>query len=98
MAFVTLAFSELLRAFTARSERYPLLQIGFFTNKWMFYAVASSLVLLLLVIYVPYLQPVFDTVPLAWEQWRLVLPLLFVPASVAEVTKWILSRRMIETH
>jgi Ca2+-transporting ATPase len=57
MAFTTLSFSELLRAFTARSERYPLIRIGLFSNKWMFYAVASSLVLLLLVIYFPLLQP-----------------------------------------
>jgi Ca2+-transporting ATPase len=57
-------FSELLRAFTARSERYPLLRIGLFGNRAMFFAVASSLALLLLVVYVPFLQPVFNTVPL----------------------------------
>ncbi len=87
MAFVTLSFSELLRAFTARSENYPLMKIGIFSNRWMFYAVASSLLLLLAVIYVPFLQPIFNTVPLAWREWRVVLPLLLVPAIVAEVTK-----------
>lgn len=92
MAFATLSFSELLRAFTARSERYPLLKIGLFTNKWMFYAVTSSLVLLLMVLYLPFMQPIFGTVPLTWEQWRFVLPLLFVPAIAAEVMKWIRSR------
>lgn len=92
MAFVTLSFSELLRAFTARSERESLLRIGLFSNPWMFYAVASSLVLLLLVIYVPFLQPVFDTVPLSLSHWRLVLPLLVIPALVAEVSKWVTSR------
>jgi Ca2+-transporting ATPase len=92
MAFVTLSFSELLRAFTARSERYPLLRIGLFSNRTMFYAVASSLVLLLLVIYVPFLQPVFNTVPLGVAQWELVLPLLAVPAIAAEITKWVSGR------
>jgi len=92
MAFATLSFSELLRAFTARSERYPLVKIGLFSNKWMFYAVASSLVLLLLVLYVPFLQPIFGTVSLTWDQWRFVLPLLFVPALAAEITKWVRTR------
>jgi len=92
MAFVTLSFSELLRAFTARSERYPLLRIGLFSNRAMFYAVASSLALLLVVIYVPFLQSVFNTVPLGLAQWELVLPLLVVPAIAAEVTKWISGR------
>jgi Ca2+-transporting ATPase len=92
MAFVTLSFSELLRAFTARSERYPLFKIGFFTNKWMVYAVAASLILLLVVIYAPFLQPIFETVPLGLTHWEIVLPLLVVPSIAAEVTKWFISR------
>ena len=92
MAFTTLSFSELVRAFTSRSERYPVLRIGLLGNKWMFYAVISSLVLLLLTIYVPFLQPIFDTVPLSWEHWRIILPLLFVPAIVAEISKALMSR------
>jgi Ca2+-transporting ATPase len=94
MAFVTLSFSELLRAFTARSESYPLMRIGLFSNRWMFYAVTSSLLLLLAVIYIPFLQPIFNTVPLGWREWRVVLPLLFVPAIVAELTKMIIAPRM----
>ncbi len=90
MAFVTLSFSELLRAFTARSERYPLHKIGLFSNTWMFYAVASSLLLLLAVIYVPFLQTIFNTVSLGWAEWQIVLPLLFVPAVVAEISKWLM--------
>jgi len=92
MGFATLSFSELLRAFTARSERYPLYKIGVFSNPTMNWAVFSSVVLLLAVIYIPPLNPIFDTVPLGWAQWRLMLPLLFLPAVVAEITKWALSR------
>lgn len=88
MAFATLSFSELLRAFTARSERYPILRIGMFSNRWMNYAVVSSLVLLLAVIYVPFLNPIFNTIPLGWEQWQLLLPLLFIPSIAAEITKF----------
>lgn len=93
MAFATLSFSELLRAFTARSERYPLLRIGLFSNRWMFYAVGSSLVLLLLVIYVPFLRPIFNTTSLSLMHWEIILPLLLIPSVVAEVSKWLISRR-----
>ncbi|MBN1667665.1 MAG: cation-translocating P-type ATPase [Anaerolineales bacterium] len=92
MAFVTLSFSELLRAYTARSEYYPLLKLGIFTNKTMNWAVISSLLLLLGVVYLPFLQPIFDTAPLDWSQWQYVLPLLFVPSIAAEVNKWFLAR------
>ncbi|HZW04673.1 MAG TPA: cation-translocating P-type ATPase [Anaerolineaceae bacterium] len=87
MAFVTLSSSELLRAFTARSERYPLLKIGVFTNRWMNIAVLVSLALLLLVIYVPFMNTIFNTQPLGWAEWRLILPLLVVPSLAAEATK-----------
>ena len=92
MAFATISFSELLRAFTSRSDRYPLLKIGIFTNKAMLYAVSTSALLLLAVIYIPFLQPIFDTVPLTATQWAIILPLLLVPAVVAELTKAFLSR------
>jgi Ca2+-transporting ATPase len=93
MAFSTLSFSELLRAFTARSERYALLRIGLFSNRSMLLAVASSALILMAVIYLPLLEPLFDTAALGWREWRYVLPLLFVPAVAAELTKAALRRR-----
>jgi len=92
MAFATIAFSQLLQAMAYRSDRYPLLKIGIFSNRAMLYAVATSAVLLFAVIYVPFLQPIFDTVPLRATQWAIILPLLLVPALVAELTKAFLSR------
>ena len=93
MAFVTLSLSELFRAFTARSERYPLLRIGILSNRNMNWAVVSSLVLLLMVVYVPFLQPLFNTTSLGWGQWQVLLPLILIPALAAEATKYVISRR-----
>jgi Ca2+-transporting ATPase len=89
MAFITLSSSELLRAFTARSERYPLLKIGIFSNKWMNIAVLTSFVLMLCVIYIPFLNPIFQTQPLGLKEWELMLPLLLIPSIVAELTKMV---------
>ena len=87
MAFVTLSASELVRSYTARSERASLFRLGVFSNKVMQYAVLLSIVLLLAVVYLPFFQPVFDTVSLGLREWALVLPLLLVPGIAAEVTK-----------
>jgi Ca2+-transporting ATPase len=94
MAFITLSASELVRAYTARSERVSLFKLGVFSNPYMQYAVAASLALLLIVIYVPFLQTVFSTVPLRLDEWAIILPLLLVPSIAAEVTKAI--TRMVE--
>jgi len=92
MAFVTLSASELLRAYTARSERYPLLKLGLFGNTVMQYAVGASTLLMLAAVYLPFLQPFFNTVPLGLREWGVMLPLLFIPAVVAEINKGILYR------
>ena len=94
MAFTTLSISELFRAFTARSEYYPLLKIGILKNKLMNWAVLGSLVLIILVIYVPFLQPIFNTAPLGWAQWLEILPLILVPSVAAEVTKYALQKKI----
>ncbi|OGO40966.1 MAG: ATPase [Chloroflexi bacterium RBG_16_58_14] len=92
MAFVTLSISELLRAFTARSERYPVLKLGIFSNRFMNLAAASSFILLIGVVYIPFLNDIFNTTPLAWAQWQVVLPLVLIPALTAEIIKYILAR------
>jgi len=91
MAFVTLSLSELLRAYTSRSERYPLLKLGIFTNKYMQYAVGLSILLILPVVYIPGLQPIFGTVPLTAAEWMLILPLVLVPSVANEVQKYIMN-------
>jgi Ca2+-transporting ATPase len=93
MAFVTLSTSELLRAFTARSERYPILKIGVFGNKTMNYAVLSSLAMLMMVVYIPFFNGIFDTLPLGWAEWSRILPLVLFPSLAAELTKVVQSRR-----
>jgi len=91
LAFTTLVFSELVRAFTSRSERYPILKIGIFSSKWMNLAVLGSAALMLLVMYVPFLQNIFNTVTIGWEEWRLIIPLFMVPSVAAEGVKYLVT-------
>jgi len=95
MAFVTLVMSELLRAYTSRSERYPLWKLGIFTNKYMQYAVGFSVLLLLAVVYlpVPAIREIFNTTPLTLREWLVMLPLIFLPSIAAEVQKAIVFNR-----
>ncbi len=93
MAFATLSISELARAYTARSERYPLLKMGIFGNRNMNLAFVFSMALIFAVIYVPFLQPIFNTTSLGWTQWEVIVPLLLVPSIAAEAVKYYLQRR-----
>jgi len=94
MAFVTLILSELFRAYTSRSERYPLIKLGVFTNKYMQYAVGFSVFLLLLVIYIPVpsVREIFNTTPLNLVEWLVMAPLILLPSVAAEIQKAIVYR------
>ena len=98
MAFVTLSTSELLRAYTARSERHSIFQIGIWSNRYMQISVAVSLVLLLAVVYIPFLDPIFNTRALGHREWLAMTPLILLPAIAAEVTKllerWMQRRKL----
>jgi len=87
MAFAALAFAELPLAYTSRSERYSVVRVGLFSNRAMQWAVLASIAGLLAVMYIPFFNPVFDTAPLTLQQWALLLPAIFAPALVAEITK-----------
>ena len=87
IAFVTLCTSELLRAFTARSEYHSIFSIGVFSNRWMVGAVTASFTLVLMVVYVPFLSPFFDTVPLTLDDWLFMLPFFFASPIAMELVK-----------
>ena len=92
MAFVTLSLCELFRAYTVRSERASIFQIGFFSNRYMQYAVGLSIALLLLVCSLPFLQPIFNTHFLSGREWAIVIGLALIPATAEEITKFFLRR------
>ncbi len=93
IAFVTLCASELLRAFTARSERHSVFSIGVFSNRAMLWAVGVSFLLVLMVVYVPFLRPFFDTVPLTANDWLLMLPFFLASPLAMELLKLHFRRR-----
>lgn len=87
IAFVTLCCSELLRAFTARSEYHSIFSIGIASNRWMVWAVAVSFALVLTVVYVPLFQPFFDSVPPSLDDWLLMAPFCFAAPVAMELLK-----------
>ncbi len=95
VAFATLSIGELFRAYTSRSETYSIFKLGVFSNKYMQYAVLSSLFVLLAIIYVPFLDPIFNTTFLTLRDWIIMFPLILLPSTAAEITKWVMRRNLL---
>lgn len=68
MAFTTLVFFQLFNAFNSRSDELSAFT-GLFRNKWLWGAVGISIVLQVIVVYAPFLQKAFGTVPLSATDW-----------------------------
>jgi Ca2+-transporting ATPase len=68
MAFTTLVLAQLFNVFNARSEKTSAFA-GIFENRWLWAAIAGSIVLHAAVIYMPFLQKAFSTVALDAGDW-----------------------------
>jgi len=83
MAFTVLVLFELFWVFNCRSETKDVFGLNPFSNKALVLAVLSSFVLMLAVIYAPFLKEIFHTIALSLIDWLVVLMLsltaLFIP-------------------
>jgi len=87
MAFVTLAFDELLRAFSFRSARRNAWQIDPRTNLYLVGACAASAGILLVAVLLPAAQDICHTVDLSAGQWATALGLCVIPFAAYEMWK-----------
>ncbi|MGI6587586.1 MAG: cation-translocating P-type ATPase [Peptococcia bacterium] len=72
MAFTTLVVVQLFYVFPCRSESYSVLELGLFSNLFLVGAVLCSFGMQLIVIYVPFFQRIFKTMPLQLSHWGLI--------------------------
>ena len=72
MAMVTLTTCQWITAMNCRSLKVSLLHCSFFSNRWLALALIGIFVSQVAIIYVPVLQTIFKTMPLAWTDWALV--------------------------
>jgi len=70
MAFTTLMLFQMFNVVNARSDELSAFT-HLFTNTWLWAAIGGSVALQVLVVYVPFLQNAFGTVPLSARDWLL---------------------------
>lgn len=83
LAFTTLVTAQLIYVFQCRSERKTLGQISLKANPWLVIAVFVSFAMQIAVIYWPVAARIFQTVPLGWQDWAVILCLAAL-SQVAE--------------
>ena len=92
MGFTILVFAQMLNAIASRSHLQSAF-VGLFSNKWLWGALALSTVLQLAVIYIPFLNIAFGTVPLSAGAWFECLGLAMIVLIASELRKCVLRAR-----
>ncbi|MBM6700229.1 cation-translocating P-type ATPase [Bifidobacterium pullorum subsp. saeculare] len=89
MGFTILVFAQLFNAIASRSHLQSAF-VGLFSNKWLWGAIGVSIVLQLIVIYVPFLNSAFGTTPLSAVAWLECIGLAAFVLVASELRKLVL--------
>ena len=86
MAFSTLCLARLWHSFNSRSRK-SIIKQGLFSNKYIIYAILTGLILLILVLFVPPLQTLFEVEPLSTNNFIAILFLSLMPTLIIQITR-----------
>jgi Ca2+-transporting ATPase len=96
MVFTTLCFCQLFHVMAIRSETRSLFSMGLWSNRPLLLAVGATVLLQLMVIYVPYFNKLFHTEPLSWQELLIVTGVSGIVFVAVEIEKWV-KRRIISS-
>ncbi|WP_342349194.1 calcium-translocating P-type ATPase, PMCA-type [uncultured Nitrospira sp.] len=93
MVFTVLTLSQMGNVLAIRSEQESFLRRGPLSNPLLLGAVLLTFALQMATIYVPFLNPIFHTIPLTLDQLGLCLVLSTIVFFAVELEKWARRRR-----
>lgn len=94
IVFTVLCFSQLWHVMAIRSETRSLFSQGLFSNKPLLGAVLLTVILQLIIIYVPQLNSFFHTKPLTWIEILTAIAVSSIAFWAVEIEKWIKRMRL----
>ncbi len=91
VAFTAIIVAEKVNVLNFRTLGTPLALVGFFSNRWILVALASTIGLQVAAVYVPFLQGALHTTPLQAVDWALILAAaapIFIISEAIKTLRW----------
>jgi len=85
IALATLVMSQLIHVFECRSERHSIIEIKLLSNPYLVGAVLVSITMIMSIMYIPFLQGVFQTQALNLLEWGIVMFFSGIIATINSV-------------
>ncbi|MDR4483672.1 MAG: cation-translocating P-type ATPase C-terminal domain-containing protein [Nitrospirales bacterium] len=95
MVFTVLTLSQMGNVLAIRSEKESFLQRGPLSNPWLLGAVVLTFALQMATVYVPFLNPIFHTMPLTLDQLGLCLIISTIVFFAVELEKLVRQRKRV---
>ncbi|NTU61953.1 MAG: ATPase, partial [Chloroflexi bacterium] len=91
ISFVSLILIEFFKACCFRSDRITVFRRPF-ENNWLNLSILGGFLVLVLIVYLPFLHEAFGTYSLPAVDWAIIIFLAFTVSPVLEITKWMVRR------
>lgn len=94
MTLASIVFCQIGAVMNCRTEKQSVFKVGLFRNKRVLLGIGAEVLILCALIYVPFLQGLFQTAPIGIKEWGL-LCLLPIPIVLLEEARKFISRHQI---
>ncbi|MDF2632305.1 MAG: haloacid dehalogenase [Caproiciproducens sp.] len=97
MALASIVFCQIGVVLCARTEKQSLFKVGLFTNKNVLKGIVFEILLITAIMYVPFLQGIFQTAPIGLKEW-VFLVLCPIPIVLLDEIRKYISRQRDKTR
>ena len=93
MLFTTLVLTQLLHAFGFRSDTRTVWHANSLRNRWLVLGLVGSMMLQIVVIYLPQAQPIFKTEALSGIHWVAIIVTSLIAIALIDAIKLVIAAR-----
>jgi magnesium-transporting ATPase (P-type) len=88
VAFAGLVIIQMVNTFSAIAPNESVFKTNYFRNLYHLGAVTISILFVLCIVYIPFLQEVLKTAPLTLNDWGLIITMSIIPMIIMEIRKF----------
>jgi len=93
MVFAGIVTAQMGNLLGCQSSRTSVFKIGLFKNRWVPMGIAFEVAVVLSIVYIPYLQSIFNTTALGINEWFYVVTFIPIMFFADELRKYIVRTR-----
>lgn len=94
MTLAAIVFCQIAAALNCRTKNSSIFSIGIFSNRRIWGGIIFEVLLLALLIYVPFLQGLFNTAAIGWQDWILLVCIPIPLVLIEEIRKYFMRKKV----